>query len=56
MCTRRRWWGAYGITAGTTVRYARRTVATTTRGLLDLLDWLTTQQVTHVAMEATGVY
>jgi transposase len=33
-----------------------RTFATTTTGLLALSDWLTTQEVTHVAMEATGVY
>jgi transposase len=28
----------------------------TTRGLLDLADWLEASGVTHVAMEATGVY
>ncbi len=33
-----------------------RTFATTTAGLLALSDWLVTQQVTHVAMESTGVY
>lgn len=33
-----------------------RTFVTTTAGLLALLDWLTTHAVTHVAMEATGVY
>jgi len=33
-----------------------RTFATTTEGLLALLDWLTGSRVTHVAMEATGVY
>lgn len=33
-----------------------RTFATTTEGLLALLAWLTESQVTHVAMEATGVY
>jgi transposase len=32
------------------------TVATTTRGLLALADWLATHECTHVAMEATGVY
>jgi transposase len=36
--------------------YERLTVATTTRGLLELTDWLKTHAVTHVAMEATGVY
>lgn len=39
-----------------TVTYHRLTVATTTRGLLDLADWLVAHEVTHVAMEATGVY
>jgi len=33
-----------------------RTFATTTEGMLALLDWLTASRVTHVAMEATGVY
>ena len=33
-----------------------RTFATTTRGLLDLGDWMTEHGCTHVAMEATGVY
>ena len=33
-----------------------RTFATTTAGLLALADWLTAQQVTHVAMESTGIY
>ena len=33
-----------------------RTFATTTEGLLALLAWLTGSRVTHVAMEATGVY
>lgn len=41
-------------------REARRgetqTFATTTRGLLALADWLTAHEVTHVAMESTGVY
>jgi transposase len=30
--------------------------ATTVRGLMALRDWLAAHQVTHVAMEATGVY
>lgn len=38
------------------VSYEHRTVSTTTRGLLELADWLTAHAVTHVAMEATGVY
>jgi transposase len=33
-----------------------RTFATTTAGLLALADWLERQQVTHVAIESTGVY
>ena len=33
-----------------------RTFGTMTRDLLALSDWLTTQEVTHVAMESTGVY
>jgi transposase len=33
-----------------------RTFGTTTRELLQLSDWLSEHQVTHVAMEATGVY
>ncbi len=44
------------VAAGATVTYEHRTVSTTTRGLLALADWLTAQAVTHVAMEATGVY
>jgi transposase len=33
-----------------------RTFTTTTQGLLELLAWLTASRVSHVAMEATGVY
>src|SRR5450631_3483615 len=33
-----------------------RTFATTTAKLQQLVDWLISQQVTHVAMESTGVY
>lgn len=33
-----------------------RTFPTPTAGLLALVDWLTSQQVTHVAMESTGIY
>ncbi len=33
-----------------------RTFATTTAGLLALADWLSRHEVTHVAMESTGVY
>jgi transposase len=44
------------VAAGPDVTYQHRTVSTTTRGLLDLADWLAAAQCTHVAMEATGVY
>jgi transposase len=33
-----------------------RTFGTTTKDLLALSDWLASQAITHVAMEATGVY
>jgi transposase len=33
-----------------------RTFRTTTKALLELSDWLSEHEVTHVAMEATGVY
>src|SRR6266436_1279319 len=33
-----------------------RSFATTTRGLLELGEWLSAEGCTHVAMEATGVY
>jgi len=39
------------IASGRTVTYDHRTVSTTTRGLLELADWLTAHGVTHVAME-----
>lgn len=42
--------------SGRDVTYEHRTVSTTTRGLLELADWLTAVGCTHVAMEATGVY
>jgi transposase len=44
------------IATGAQVTYAHRAVATTTRGLLELVEWLTGHGCTHVAMEATGVY
>lgn len=34
----------------------RRTFPTMTRDLLELADWLRSEQITHVAMESTGVY
>jgi transposase len=44
------------IATGPAVTYEHRTVATTSRGLLELADWLAAHGCTHVAMEATGVY
>ena len=44
------------IAAGAQVTYDHHTVPTTTRGLLELAEWLTAHGCTHVAMEATGVY
>ena len=44
------------LAAGREVTYEHRTVSATTRGLLELADWLTAAGCTHVAMEATGVY
>jgi transposase len=44
------------IASGTQVTHEHCTVPTTTRGLLDLAEWLTARECTHVAMEATGVY
>ncbi len=38
------------------VRREIRRFGTMTRDLLELADWLQSQQVTHVAMESTGVY
>ena len=38
------------------VTYHRLTVPTTTRGLLELADWVTRHEVTHVVMESTGIY
>lgn len=39
-----------------TVTYEHRTVSTTTRGLLELADWLTARGCTHAVLESTGVY
>ena len=44
------------VAAGADVTYSQVTVSTTTQGLLQLADWLSQHQCTHVAMEATGVY
>ena len=44
------------IATGAEVTREHRTVATTSRGLLELAEWLASHGCTHVAMEATGVY
>jgi transposase len=44
------------LTVRTKVSHEVRRFSTTTRDLLELGDWLAAQGVTHVAMEATGVY
>jgi transposase len=44
------------IATGRSAQRELKTFATTTSGLLELHDWLGQHQVTHVAMEATGVY
>src|SRR5437588_10355349 len=41
---------------GGQVRQQVRTFRTETNALLELADWLTDEQVTHVALESTGVY
>jgi transposase len=44
------------IQEGPTAEHAVETFGTTTKALLALADWLGTHEVTHAAMEATGVY
>ena len=44
------------IASDGTVKQHVETFSTTTTGLLALSDWLSTFEITHVAMEATGVY
>ena len=44
------------LASGATVKRVRETFGTTTRELMGLLEWLQQHGVTHVAMEATGVY
>jgi transposase len=44
------------LASGGSVKYEYLTVSTSTRGLLQLADWLAAQGVTHAALEATGVY
>ncbi len=44
------------VSAGGQVRKQVRTFGTMTMQLLDLVDWLVVEGVTHAAMESTGVY
>lgn len=44
------------LTARTKASHEVRRFSTATRDLLELADWLAGQGITHVAMEATGVY
>jgi transposase len=44
------------VVDGGEIRRELRAFGTTTAGLLELHDWLEQRQITHVAMEATGVY
>ena len=48
--------GCVRVRDGGEVRREVRRFATTTRGLLELADWLREAGCTHAAMEATGVY
>jgi len=41
------------VTVGPEVGKETRTFVTTTPDLLELLDWLCSQEVTHLAMEST---
>jgi transposase len=47
---------AVRLARGGKVERETRTFGTTTSELLALLDWLNSHEVTHVAMEATGIY
>lgn len=44
------------IAQGRRVDYQIKEFGTTTKELLSLLDWLSTFEITHAAMESTGVY
>jgi transposase len=44
------------LATGGAARSEVRSFRTETNALLDMVDWLTDEQVTHVAMESTGVY
>jgi len=48
--------GCARVQDGARASYETKTFETTTRGLLELSEWLSSLQCTHVAMEATGVY
>jgi len=48
--------GCVRLADGTQVRREVRRFGTTTRDLLMLADWLSSHGVTHVLMEATGIY
>src|SRR5262249_61785854 len=52
MSTRSRWWLRSSPPQGRRVK----TFSTTTRALLELVDWLKAEGVRHVAMESTGIY
>ena len=44
------------LSVRTKVSHEVRRFSTTTQDLLELGDWMAAQGITHVAMEATGVY
>jgi transposase len=44
------------LTVRTKATHEVRRFSTTTRDLLELADWLAAQGITHIAMEATGIY
>jgi transposase len=44
------------VQEGVAARHLIESFGTTTKELLRLSDWLAAQEVTHVAMEATGIY
>ena len=44
------------LTVRTKASHEVRRFSTATRDLLEMADWLAAQGITHVAMEATGVY
>lgn len=48
--------GCLRVVGRSKATYEVRRFQTTTRGLIELAEWLEAAQCTHVAMEATGVY